>query len=139
MTQQESTIRTRLREAHRETLQSVIDAGRSVATAWPTDVVQESGAVTEPLEHLLRERGLAEDLIEMLQTGTAAMDETVQGRPIPAPPYLVITSRGPVCRGTVSDGRRLVVVLELFAVRRAPTRYQFRDPTPEDLLSVSVR
>ncbi|MDT3433336.1 hypothetical protein [Haloarcula sp. 1CSR25-25] len=139
MTQQESTIRTRLRETHRETLQSVIDAGRSVATAWPTDVVQESGAVTEPLEHLLRERGLAEDLIEMLQTGTAAMDETVQGRPIPAPPYLVITSRGPVCRGTVSDGRRLVVVLELFAVRRAPTRYQFRDPTPEDLLSVSVR
>ena len=139
MTQQESTIRTRLLESHRETLQSVIDAGRSVATAWPTDDVQESGAVTEPLEHLLREQGLAADLLGLLQTGTAAMGETVQGKPIPAPPYLVITSRGPVCRGTLSDGRRLVVVLELFAVRRAPTRYQFRDPTPDELLSVSVR
>jgi hypothetical protein len=139
VTQLESTIRTRLLEAHRETLQSVIDAGRSVATAWPTDGVQESGTVTEPLEHLLRERGLAADLLGMLQIGTAAMNDTVQGRPIPAPPYLVITSRGPICRGTLSDGRRLVVVLELFAVRRSPTRYRFRDPTPEELLSVSIR
>lgn len=139
MSQLESTIRTRLLESHREILQSVIHAGRSVATAWPTDDVQESGAVTEPLEHLLREQGLAADLLGMLQTGTAVMGETVQGRPIPAPPYLVITSRGPICRGTLSDGRRLVVALELFAVRRSPTRYRFRDPTPDELLSVSVR
>ncbi|WP_147439898.1 hypothetical protein [Haloarcula sp. Atlit-7R] len=139
VTQLESTIRTRLLESHRETLQSVIDAGHSVATAWPTDDVQESGAVTEPLERLLREQGLTADLLGMLQTGTAAINDTVQGRPIPAPPYLVITSRGPLCRGTLSDGRRLVVVLELFAVRRSPTRYRFRDPTPEELLSVSIR
>jgi len=139
VTHPESTIRTRLLESHRETLQSVIDAGRSVATAWPTDDVRESGAVTEPLEHLLRERGLAADLLEILRTGTAAIDENVQGRPIPAPPYLAVTSRGPICRGTLSDGRRLVVRLDLFAVRRTPTRYRFRDPTPEELLSVFIR
>jgi hypothetical protein len=139
VTQPESTIRTRFLEAHRETLQSVIDAGSSVATAWPGDTVQESGAVTEPLKHLLRERELAEDLLRLLRTGTAAIGETVQGTPIPAPPYLVVTSRGPICRGTISDGRRLVVLLELFTVRRAPTRYRFRDPTPDELLSVSLR
>jgi len=135
----ESTVRTRLLEAHPEALQSVIDAGRSVATAWPADAVQESGAVTEPLEYLLRERGLAEDLLGMLLTGTEAMNETMQGRPVPTPPYLVITSRGPICRGTLSDGRRLVVLLELFTVRRSPTRYRFRDPTPDELLTVSLR
>ncbi|MDS0220560.1 hypothetical protein NDI54_04250 [Haloarcula sp. S1AR25-5A] len=139
MTQSESTIRTRLLEAHPDTLQSVIDAGCSVATAWPAETVQEPGAVTDPLEHLLRKRGLAEDLLGMLQSGTAAIGETVQGRLIPAPPYLVVTSRGPICRGTMSDGRRLVVLLELFAVQRKPVRYRFRNPTPTELLSVSIR
>lgn len=139
VTEPVSTVRTRLLEAHPETLQSVIDAGRSVAAAWPADAARESGAVRDPLAHLLREQGVSDDLLEILQTGAAAIDESVRGTPIPAPPYLAITSRGPVCRGTIGGDRRLVILLELFGVQSQPTRYRFLDPTPEESLSVSIR
>lgn len=135
----ERTVRERLLDAHAETLAATAAACREVAAAWDDDVVADSALVTEPLEALLRERGLAVALLDLLTTGAAALDSSIRGDPVAAPPYLAITGRGPVLRATLADGRRLVVTVELFAIERRPTRYRFRDPEPADGLSAALR
>ena len=75
----------------------------------------------------------------MLTTAADAVGETVEGSPVPAPPYLSVTSRGPVCRGTLSDGRRLVIELAVFEIERQPRRYVFSDPAPATCLSVEFQ
>lgn len=116
-----------------------VDAARTVAAAWPDETVRDPSAIAAPLERELRERGLVEDLLATLDTGAAAIDESIRGAPVPAPPYLSVTSRGPVCRATLSGGDRLVVEPVLFAVDRRPARYRFADPAVEECLRVHLR
>lgn len=135
----QTAVRERLRDAHAETLAATVDAGREIAGTWERDAVRDSARITEPLEALLRERGLDAALLDLLATGAEALDAAIQGDPVPAPPYLAITGRGPVLRATLADGRRLVVTVGPFEIERRPTRYRFRDPGPADALSVDLR
>ena len=100
----EADVRAAIADAHRETLAAVVDAGRTVARTWSDETVSEADAVADPLERELRERGLAADLLATLDTGAASVGESIRGSPVPAPPYLAVTSRGPVCRATLSGG-----------------------------------
>ena len=129
-------VRRRVLRNHRETLAATIDAGETVAAAWPAETVSDGDAITGPLGALLDERALPPALLDVLATAVAATGGTLQADPVPAPPYFVVTSRGPVVRATLTDGRRLVVELELFGVDRRPTTYRFLDPTPEECLCV---
>jgi len=124
--------------AHRPCLAAVVDAGADVA-AGLTEPVTDPGAVRGPLDRQLRDRGLPGELLGMLDTAADAARGTVQGQPVAAPPYLTVTSRGPVCRATLADGRRLVVTCAVFAVERRPRRYTFRDPSPAECLEASLR
>lgn len=124
--------------AHRSCLAAVVDAGVDVA-AGLTEPVTDPEAVRGPLDRQLRERGLHRELLAVLDTAADAAGGTIQGQPVAAPPYLTVTSRGPVCRATLADGRRLVVTCALFAVERRPRRYTFRDPSPAECLEVSLR
>ncbi len=133
------TVRRCLLDTHGETIEAVIDTGRTVARALPEEDVSESTAVSRPLNALLAKRELPEELLAMLHTGAAAIDESVAGTPVPAPPYLVVTSVGPVCRATLSDGRRLVVSFRLFDIDRRPVWYRFADPDVETCLDVRIR
>jgi len=117
----------------------VIDAGQTVADSWPNDTVTDAKAITEPLDRVLRTRGLYDELLALLRDGVASIDETIQGNPVPDIPYLSITSRGPICRATMASDRRLVIVLELFTIDRDQSQYRFLDPAPEDCLRVHVR
>lgn len=134
-----AAAREAIADAHRETLAAAVDAGRTVARAWPDETVTDADAVVDPLERVLRERGLPADLLATLDTGAGAVDASIRGSPVPAPPYLAVTSRGPVCRATLSDGRRLVVEPVLFDVGRRPPRYRFADPAPDECLRVRLR
>lgn len=133
------TIRTELVEAHGATLAATVDAARAVVVGWDGDAVGDPDRITAFLEGELRDRGLATDLLALLHTGADVLDTEVQGDPVAAPPYLAVTGRGPVVRATLGDGRRLVVVVSLFAVERDPTRYRFRDPGIEAVLGVDLR
>jgi hypothetical protein len=135
----ETATREAIGDSHQETLAAAVDAGRTVARAWPDETVSDADAVADPLERVLWERELPADLLAMLGTGAAAVDASIRGSPVPAPPYLAVTSRGPVCRATLSDGRRLVVESVLFDVERRPPRYRFADPDPEECLRVRLR
>lgn len=131
-------VRARILAEHRNTVAAVIDTGETVAdaVAWP---VADAETIRRPFERLVHERELDGPLLGMLETGVAALDAGLQGSPVPASPYLVVTSRGPICRGTLSDGRRLVLELAVFAVETRPRRYRFRDPSVEECLRVECR
>lgn len=124
---------------HRNTIEACIETGRQVAAAWPDDTVSSSEQIVDPLGNYLDAASLSESLLAALRTAVDSLGGQLRGNPVPAPPYLVVTSTGPICRGTLADGRRVVVRLELFAVTRRPREYTFRDPTPEDCLSIEVQ
>lgn len=131
-------LRRRLLAAHAETISDVVDTGAAVATAieeWP---VTDGDTIRVPLDRLLRDRGLQTPLLATLDTGADAVGEAIRGAPVTAPPYLVVTSRGPLCRATLADGRRLVIEFELFEVDTQPRRYRFREPGHEECLQVTV-
>ena len=130
------TPREALLADHSQTIEIVIDAARAVAADGP---YTEPGRLRNSLSAELQVRGAGESLLAMLGTAADAAGEQIQGAPIPAPPYLSVTSRGPVCRGTLTEGRRLVIELRVFAVEGQPRRYVFADPTPAECLGVSIR
>jgi hypothetical protein len=130
-------VRRRILEEHRDTVAAVVEAGTAVASALDDQPVTDGGRVRRPLDAVLTDRGLKTPLLDLLVTGAQALDATVRGRPVAAPPYLVVTSRGPLCRGTLADGGRLVVELSLFSVESRPRRYRFHSPTVEECLTVT--
>lgn len=131
-------IRRRLLAAHSETISDTVDTGAAVADTieeWP---VTDADTIRAPLERLLRDRGLRTPLLATLETGAEAIGEEVRGAPVTAPPYFVVTSRGPLCRGTLADGRRLVIAFELFEVETRPRRYRFCEPDPDGCLQTTL-
>lgn len=131
-------IRRRLLAAHSETISDTVDTGAAVADTieeWP---VTDADTIRAPLERLLRDRGLGTPLLATLETGAEAIGEEVRGAPVTAPPYFVVTSRGPLCRGTLADGRRLVIAFELFEVETRPRRYRFCEPDPDGCLQTTL-
>jgi hypothetical protein len=134
-----AAARGSLLDSHAEFLADVCDCADAVAETWedpPTDRRQ----VVEPLTALLRQRGLLAEFPAMLASAVEAAGYRMRATPVPAPPYVVVASTGPVCRATVSDGR-LVVRLACFTVdRRGQTpRYVRSGTTPADALSVEFR
>lgn len=133
------SVRQRLLSEHADTVTAVIETGRELSAAieeWP---VLDPDQIRLPLERAVQDSGLSAPLLGMLPTGAAALGGELQGTPVPAPPYLVVTSRGVMCRGTLDDGRRLVVELSIFSVETRPRRYQFCDPTASECLELSIR
>ncbi len=132
-------IKSRVLDAHRETITAVCDVGRAVTTSWQGSAVTDASRITESIHQQFEETTLPQRLLETLETAADTTDSQMQGSPVPAPPYLVVTSRGPVCRVTLEDGRRVVLLFELFTVDRRPRAYQFRDPSPSTCLRVRIR
>lgn len=129
-------VRERVLAEHRDTVAAVVEAGTSVAARVETWPVTDPDRLRGPLARELESRGLLDPLLGVLDTAVGTLDTSLRGDPVAAPPYLVVTSRGPLCRGTLADGRRLVVELSLFAVERRPRRYRFRDPAVGECLRV---
>ena len=132
-------VQSALCESHRETLQATVALGRHVADSWETDRVRSSRPITEPFRRGMVASGLDKRLIRLLVDAVSASGGQLGGQPVAAPPYLVAASRGPICRATMRDGRRLVVELQLFGVERNPRSYVFLNPSPEECLQVEVK
>jgi len=126
-------------EEHHGTVAAVLEAGTAVASGLDGRTATDGNRIRQPLDRLLEDRGLRARLLALLPTGADELGTTVRGRPVAAPPYLVVTSRGPLCRATLADGTRLVVELSVFSVARRPRQYRFRDPTVEECLQVTRR
>jgi len=134
----EAQIRDRLLESHRDLLTDTVAVGHSIAEA-SAGPVTDGAAVRLLLERTLEQHGLLTALLQLLDTGATVIGQTIQGQPVPAPPYLTVTSTGPLCRGTLQDGRRLLIHIDLFAVDSGPTQYRFLDCSVERRLRVRLQ
>lgn len=105
--------RERVLADHRETLAATLDAADAVATPEPPS---DGATLRRRFRERLDDRGLLETYPAVLRTAADALGRDLAADPVPAPPYVVVTSTGPVLRGSSADGR-LVVAVRAFALR----------------------
>jgi hypothetical protein len=121
----------RVRADHAALLDGVAACADAVASSWPewtpsgpTDGSTADRATTTrdrvvpPLRTLLAERGLLDACRATLADALDATGTELPATPVAAPPYVAVTSVGPVLRATLPAGR-LVLTLGVFEVERA--------------------
>lgn len=146
-----AAVRTRVLEAHADVVEGAVAAADAVAARWDGSgasgavaagstgndrATTERAAVVEPLRAELASAGLLDRLPAVLADAAAAAGYDLPAEPVAAPPYVVVTGRGPVLRATVDDGR-IVVVLGVFRVERDPVRYVRAGTDPAAVVEVA--
>lgn len=133
--------RRRVLADHAGTLAGVIAAAEAVV-ADETPPLSDSTALSTALAAELRARTLEGPLLSALDDAVEAAGATLPHSPVPEPPYLAVTSRGPVLRATLDAGR-LVVLVGVFAVQRgdssddtAEVQYVRTSDEPTDIVTV---
>jgi hypothetical protein len=132
-------VRTQLREERGDLVAAVLDCADAVVAGWDGTATAEATRVTEPLGATLERAGVLETLPAVLAECVAAAGGRLRAEPVAAPPYVVVTSVGPVLRATL-DEERLVVTLRAFRVERDERgpRYVRDARTVADAIDVDV-
>jgi hypothetical protein len=103
-------------------------------------VVTAAGGLDGPDRDALRERlataGLLDRAVDALEETVRALDRQLPHDPVPAPPYVVVTSAGLVLRATLEDARLVVTVA---AFQRRGGEWVPAGATPEAALAVELR
>jgi len=86
----------------------VVATGAAAAADVPAPA--ERRVVETRLELALREDDLPGRLVGVLRDTVDALGFDLAAEPVAAPPYVVITARGPMLRATVDAGRLVVLV-----------------------------
>ena len=133
-----SAVREYVLHSHGELLETVLACADGVAASWDGDATTDRERVVEPFEQALDERGVTDRLPTLLAGVVDTLGEDLSAQPVAAPPYLAVTSVGPVLRATLADAR-LVVTIRVFAIERDPTRYVRGAATPSEALAVAFR
>lgn len=118
MTDPARRAREHVLEAHAETVETVLQCADAVADEWDGPTATDQSEVADPLRAELEAEGTWTRLPDVLAGAVRAAGYSLSAAPVADPPYVVATSRGPMLRATVSDGR-LVVCLQCFEVERA--------------------
>jgi len=115
--------RRRIRTAHASIVDGIDTCADAVAAPWEAERTTDSEAVADGLHQMLTEAGVLESLPGVLADAVEATGYELQATPVPAPPSVVVTSRGPMLRATIDPGR-LVIRFDVFEVVRdsAPGR-----------------
>lgn len=118
----ETRAREHVLENHEDVVVRVLAAADAVADDWSTladgrRATPERDAVLAPLRTALDRSGVLGRLPEVLTGAVEAAGYRLSATPVAAPPYVAVTSTGPVLRGTVADGR-LVLSVDCFEVVR---------------------
>ena len=111
--------RQRIQDEHRPIVAAVSDCADQVAAPWDTSRTTDPDRVADSLRAALDSTGLLERLPGVLADAVDATGYDLPAQPVSAPPYVVVTSRGPVLRATIDPGR-LVVRFDVFEVVRDP-------------------
>lgn len=130
-----------------DTIEATLAAADAVAADWSglddgRPATADRDALVDDLRAQLDDCGVLETYPETLAAAVDAAGHALPATPVAAPPYVVLTSTGPVLRGTVDDGR-LVVRIDCFAIVRdpsgvdAPVAYARDGASPGEVLSVS--
>jgi len=142
-----AAVRGYLLDEHADLVGTVLDCADAVAAGWDGAATTDREQVVPPLRAALERAGILDRLPAVLDGCVAAVGGELSTRPVAAPPYVVVTSRGPMLRATLVDGRpveadrspgnRLVVTVRAFEVERAPGARYVRGPTdPREAVAV---
>ncbi|KDE58146.1 hypothetical protein EL22_06900 [Halostagnicola sp. A56] len=103
--------------------ESIIDGidycADAVSESWDGDSVGDRRRVVEPMQTALESAGILERLPIVLADSIESAGYELSATPVPAPPYVVLTSRGPICRATIEPGR-ILIRFDVFDVARDP-------------------
>ena len=111
--------RRRIQHEWRPLVAGINDCANQAAEPWDTSRTTNPDRVVVPLRAALESADLLEQLPLLLADAVDAAGCELQAQPVPAPPYVTVTSRGPVLRTTIDPGR-LVIRLDTFEVVRDP-------------------
>lgn len=133
-------VREHVLETHRETLVAVQECADAVAAGRECAAGATDGrTLAADLERELRREGVLDAFPDLLAGAVAAAGRELTATPVAAPPYVAVTSVGPVARATVGD-ERLVIAIEVFGVERGEyARYVRRPRRPAESLTVELR
>ncbi|WP_226040744.1 hypothetical protein [Natrinema sp. DC36] len=109
--------RRRIQTDHAPIVAGIDACADAVADPWDTSRTTDSHAVADGLRRLLEETGVLEALLSVLADAVEATGYDLRASPVAGPPYVVVTSRGPVLRATIDPGR-LVIRFNAFEVIR---------------------
>jgi hypothetical protein len=128
-----------LAERH-DLVASVLDCADAITAGWDGDTTADRGQVTGPLRTTLERAGVLEQFPALLRECTDAAGGRLTADPVAAPPYVVVTSVGPMLRATLSGGR-LVVTFRVFRIERDEDgpRYARDARSVGDAVDVAVR
>ncbi len=133
--------RDRLLAAHRDAVEATLACAEAVAAGFDARIdgdpaSRESRAVRADLRATFERAGLLAGFVSLLPDVVDAAGGTLSAPPVAAPPYVAVTSTGPVLRATLGDAR-LVVRIEVYAV--VDGTFVWREPTPAEAVRVAVR
>lgn len=126
-------------DSRAETVETVLRCADAVADRWDGSAATDGTEVADALRAELEAAGAWERLPDLLAGAVRAAGRSLSATPVADPPYVAATSRGPVLRATLSEGR-LVVLLRAFEVERGdPTRYVRGPTTPADAVRTAFK
>lgn len=133
-----TAARAAILDAHEGTLDAILACADRVSADWPTAGASDPDAVRPELATALAAADIPDRLTSLLRDAVVAGGGTLAGTPVGAPPYVVVTSLGPLLRGPLVEGR-LVIQIRVFAVQRDRVRYVRSSTTPADAVRVTCR
>lgn len=139
MSMPERAVREYLHSEGRETILATLRCADRVAKRWGGDSTTSRNAVVGPLSRELRETGLLSRFPDLLSAAVAAAGFSLPARPVPAPPYVVVTSRGPVLRATLTEGRLVISFCLFDVIRGGETRYVRATNDHRSAISVELK
>ncbi|GAA0463570.1 hypothetical protein MUK72_08035 [Halococcus dombrowskii] len=134
----EQAVHGAVLDDHGSLLETILDCADEVVASWDNEGTTERRHVVEPFKNALADRDVTGRLPALLVDAVAALGEELPAEPVAAPPYLTVTSVGPVLRATLADAR-LVMTIRVFAIERDPTRYVRGAATPAEALIVALK
>ncbi|PSP78103.1 hypothetical protein BRC81_08640 [Halobacteriales archaeon QS_1_68_20] len=112
-------------------VETVLSCADDVAAA--VDEPADRETVTAALEHALEDETAFPRFVDAIHTTAETLKFDLPADPVAAPPYVVVTARGPMLRVTVDQGR-LVVLLRAF--ERTPEGYVPAGRSPDAAVEV---
>lgn len=109
--------RRRIQANHASVIEGINACADSIADPWDTSRTTDREAVADGLRRALADAGILEALPGVLADAVDATGFELPADPVPGPPYVVVTSCGPVLRATIDPGR-LVIRFDAFEVVR---------------------
>ncbi|MEY7847798.1 hypothetical protein AB7C87_01150 [Natrarchaeobius sp. A-rgal3] len=110
-------VRRRIQSEHSDVVAAIDDCADRVADPWDTSRTTDRSAIVDSLRSELEGKGVSDRLSAVLEDVVGAAGYELPADPIAAPPYVVVTSRGPMLRATIDPGR-LVIGFDVFEVVR---------------------